>query len=45
MRENKLQEIDAQELVVGDIYEVNTGLIVPADSLLVEKHGRPHPKV
>ena len=40
MRENKLQEIDAQELVVGDIYEVNTGLIVPADSLLVEKHGK-----
>lgn len=40
LRGGKLQEIDAQELLVGDVYEVNTGLIVPADSLLIEKHGR-----
>lgn len=39
VRDGKLKEIDTQDLVVGDVYELNTGLILPADSLLVEKHG------
>jgi magnesium-transporting ATPase (P-type) len=39
VRDSILKEIDTQDLVVGDVYELNTGLIVPADSLLIEKHG------
>lgn len=38
LRDGKLIEINIQELLVGDIYEINTGAIVPADSILVEKH-------
>lgn len=40
VREGKLIEIDSQQLLAGDIFEINTGLIVPADALLVERHGR-----
>lgn len=40
VRGGKLMEVDAQELVVGDVYEINTGLIVPADSILIENHGK-----
>lgn len=39
LRDSKLREMDAQELLVGDIFEVNTGLILPADAILVERHG------
>lgn len=39
VRDGKLKEIDSQELLVGDVYEVNTGLIIPADSVLIERHG------
>ncbi len=40
VRDGKLKEIDSQELLVGDVYEVNTGLIIPADSVLIERHGK-----
>lgn len=40
VRDGKLKEIDTQDLVVGDVFELNTGLIMPADSILIEKHGR-----
>lgn len=39
LRGGKLQEIDTQQLVVGDIFEIETGLIMPADGILLEKHG------
>lgn len=38
VRDGKLKEIDNQDLLVGDVFEVETGLIMPADCLLIEKH-------
>jgi magnesium-transporting ATPase (P-type) len=38
VRDGRLKEIDNEELLVGDIFEVETGLIMPTDALLVEKH-------
>lgn len=39
VRNGKLQEIDATELLAGDIAEVETGLIFPADMILLSKNG------
>lgn len=41
LRDGRLQEINIQELLVGDVYEIITGLIVPADTILIEKHCSP----
>lgn len=38
VRDGRLKEIDIQELLVGDVLEVETGLIMPTDALLIEKH-------
>lgn len=38
VRDGRLKEIDIQELLVGDVFEVETGLIMPVDALLIEKH-------
>lgn len=40
IRDGKLREIDVQELLVGDVYEIETGLVVPTDTILIEKHCR-----
>ena len=38
VRDGKLSELNTQDLVVGDVFEATTGLIMPADCLLIEKH-------
>jgi Ca2+-transporting ATPase len=38
MRCGKLTELNSHDLLVGDVFEVSTGLILPADCLLIEKH-------
>lgn len=40
LRNGFYQEIDSQELMVGDIVEVETGLIFPADMVLISKQGK-----
>jgi calcium-translocating P-type ATPase len=40
IRDGKYVDIDIQDLLVGDIFEVSTGLIMPCDSLLIEKNGK-----
>jgi Ca2+-transporting ATPase len=43
IRDGKYVDIDIQDLLVGDIFEVSTGLIMPCDSLLIEKNGKAAP--
>ena len=38
VRDGKLMELDCHDLLVGDVFEVSTGLIMPTDALLIEKH-------
>ena len=38
IREGKIQEINAEELVPGDIVELEAGIYVPADCRLIESH-------
>ena len=39
-RNGNLKEIDAEQLLVGDIVNVETGLIFPADLILIRKNGK-----
>lgn len=41
IRDGKYVDIDIQDLLVGDVFEVSTGLIMPCDSLLIDKNGKP----
>lgn len=36
-RNGKKEEINGQELVVGDVYVIEPGMMVPADSILIER--------
>ena len=38
VRDGKLKEIDTIDLLVGDVFQVETGLILPVDAILIEKH-------
>ena len=40
LRNGNLVEIDSQEIVVGDLLEIHTGMIFPVDPILISKQGR-----
>lgn len=39
-RDNKLIEVDAEDILSGDILKVETGLIFPADCILIKKNDK-----
>jgi len=40
LRNSNLVEIDSQEILVGDLVEIHTGMIFPVDMILLSKQGK-----